>query len=185
MTDLKLIPHPMTGPGPVTDLTAGVITTRSGMLTVAYVLLGDTGRIRLPFAAEPARKDDLWRRTCFEAFVGGEGRPDYFEFNFAPSSEWAAYKFKAYREGGANAEGCAPPQISVSMHPRKLSVTAEFDIDAAMKDMRNSCLRLGLSAVIEELSGAKFYWALAHPCDRPDFHHPAGFTHNLKIDDGA
>jgi hypothetical protein len=37
-------------------------------------------------------------------------------------------------------------------------------------------LLLGLSAVIEETSGAKSYWALAHPPGRPDFHHADGFA---------
>ena len=31
---------------------------------------------------------------------------------------------------------------------------------------------LALSAVIEAIDGAKTYWALAHPSDKPDFHHP-------------
>ena len=36
--------------------------------------------------------------------------------------------------------------------------------------------RLALSAVIEERTGAKSYWALAHPDGRPDFHADAGFV---------
>jgi hypothetical protein len=39
--------------------------------------------------------------------------------------------------------------------------------------------RLGLSAVIEDSSGAKSYWALAHPPGKPDFHHPDCFAHEL------
>lgn len=33
-------------------------------------------------------------------------------------------------------------------------------------------LRLALCAVIEASDGSLSYWALAHPADRPDFHHP-------------
>ena len=41
-------------------------------------------------------------------------------------------------------------------------------------------LRLNLAAVIEEKSGAKSYWALAHPpAGPPDFHHPACFVLQL------
>ena len=32
--------------------------------------------------------------------------------------------------------------------------------------------RIGLSAVIETTDGALSYWALAHPAEKPDFHHP-------------
>jgi hypothetical protein len=39
--------------------------------------------------------------------------------------------------------------------------------------------RLGLSAVIEETSGRKSYWALAHPKGKPDFHHADCFTLEL------
>jgi hypothetical protein len=36
--------------------------------------------------------------------------------------------------------------------------------------------RLGLSAIIEEASGRRSYWALAHPPGKPDFHHPDSFA---------
>jgi len=41
-------------------------------------------------------------------------------------------------------------------------------------------LHLNLAAVIEEKSGAKSYWALAHPPEGPpDFHDPACFVLEL------
>ena len=49
--------------------------------------------------------------------------------------------------------------------------------------MRNALRKLtpghGLAAVIEEQSGAKSYWAIAHPADKPDFHDPACFAATL------
>ena len=39
--------------------------------------------------------------------------------------------------------------------------------------------KLALSAVIETVDGAKTYWALAHPSDKPDFHHPDSFVLDL------
>ena len=39
--------------------------------------------------------------------------------------------------------------------------------------------RLGLSAVIEETSGRKSYWALAHPPGKADFHHSDCFALEL------
>jgi hypothetical protein len=36
--------------------------------------------------------------------------------------------------------------------------------------------RIGLAAVIEETSGHKSYWALAHPPGRADFHHSDSFV---------
>ena len=36
-----------------------------------------------------------------------------------------------------------------------------------------------IAAVIEEANGTKSYWALAHPSEKPDFHHPDGFVLEL------
>jgi hypothetical protein len=35
--------------------------------------------------------------------------------------------------------------------------------------------------VIEETSGGKSYWALAHPPGKPDFHHADGFVYELPV----
>ncbi|QLQ12045.1 MAG: hypothetical protein HZY74_00360 [Brevundimonas sp.] len=39
--------------------------------------------------------------------------------------------------------------------------------------------RIGLTAVIEDTDGTISYWALAHPSDKPDFHHPDSFVLEL------
>jgi len=41
-------------------------------------------------------------------------------------------------------------------------------------------LRLALAAVIEEKDGRLGYWALRHPPGKPDFHHPEGYTLELR-----
>ena len=46
---------------------------------------------------------------------------------------------------------------------------------------RDAVWRIGLAAVIEETSGRKSYWALAHPPGRPDFHHAHGFAYELPM----
>ena len=61
--------------------------------------------------AEPWRADELWRTTCFEAFLRPAGEKSYREWNFAPSGNWAAYDFTAYREGMNRAEVDSPPYI--------------------------------------------------------------------------
>jgi hypothetical protein len=45
---------------------------------------------------------------------------------------------------------------------------------------RNSLWQLGLSALTEETSGRKLYWAQAYPPGRPDFHHAVCFVHELS-----
>ena len=40
----------------------------------------------------------------------------------------------------------------------------------------NDVLQLSICAVIEEIDDRLSYWALTHPAERPDFHHPEGFV---------
>jgi len=48
-----------------------------------------------------------------------------------------------------------------------------------------SSLRLALSAVVEETDGRLSYWAIAHPGERPDFHHRDGFVLPLEFEPAA
>ncbi|MCY7270990.1 MAG: hypothetical protein LH485_02895, partial [Sphingomonas bacterium] len=109
----------------------------------------------------PGRANDLWRKTCFEAFVGGDGMA-YREYNFAPSSQWAAYAFDGHRLGMRNAEDEA--EVRIEGGETWIAVEAAVSADFAPGS------RLNLTAVIEEAGGAKSYWALAHPAGPPDFH---------------
>ena len=92
-----LQPHPN---NPECELTVGVTLTRdvSSVLEYRYTLVGDLNRVDFPLAREGRHADRLWTSTCFECFfLRADGQ--YVEFNFSPSSEWAVYEFKGYREG--------------------------------------------------------------------------------------
>ncbi|HVJ01003.1 MAG TPA: DOMON-like domain-containing protein [Sphingomonas sp.] len=142
------------------------------------------------------RRDELWRTTCFEAFLRVEGESDYYEFNFAPSRDWAAYRFTGYREGMAPARVEVDEVQWAQMHPPRPGEsyssaehdeygrthgwqTAEVDLSQLMDLPVDRPWRVGLSAVIEEQNGRKSWWALAHPPGAPDFHHEACFALEL------
>ncbi len=76
-----------------------VARPRPGQLSVRYVVSGKTGGLLLPSAAAQARTDGLWRHTCSELFVRPSPGEAYYEFNFAPSRQWAAYRFDSHRSG--------------------------------------------------------------------------------------
>jgi len=130
-------------------------------------------RFRIPQTAGPGRRDELWKTTCFEAFIQAEGETAYREYNFAPSGDWAAYDFTGPREGMAEAPLSNPPYIRIEDNLTWWSLGATFTLEAGRR------WALGLSAVIEEADGAKSYWALAHGGEKPDFHDPACFTARL------
>ena len=144
-------------------------------LVLRYALAGDLDQLRVPAPGVPARADELWRSTCFEAFLRQDDEPGYLEFNFAPSHEWAAYGFAGYREGMRVADQIPAPRLASARTAQGYELTASLDLSAAA----NTPWRLAVSAVIEEAGGGKSYWALAHPPGRPDFHHPESFVLDL------
>ena len=138
---------------------------------VRYRLVGAAAEVKCPMPRAPQRADDLWRTTCFEAFLA---RADggYYELNFSPSTEWAAYRFDGYRTGMRPTGDVGVPQIEVH------DDAAGYELVASFGTLPNAT-RLALSAIVEDTDGTKSYWALAHPASRPDFHHAGGFALDL------
>ena len=147
----------------------------SAELQMTFRLDGDIRRIRVPPPAVPRIATQLWRHTCFEAFIAVEGQPAYHEFNFAPSGEWAVYAFSGYRNGGPLPNEMMRPHIAVRTTDSRLELDALVRLDGLSANHPRASLRIGLSAVIEASDGLS-YWALRHPADKPDFHDAAGFS---------
>lgn len=161
---VSLRPHPASPPGPIAALTVDV-ERDGGALWLRFVAEGAVDDVAWPEPAE-GRADGLWRTTCFEAFV--ETDDGYVEFNLSPSGQWATYRFDAPRQGMRDAvETPSPPAFNAA--PDEVAVGARLVLPPGAR-------RLGLSAVIEAIDGGISYWALAHPSDKPDFHHPDSFT---------
>jgi len=145
---------------------------------LSYVVTGTIGDIRLPPITDAARRDELWRHTCFEAFVRSRSNAAYYEFNFAPSTQWAAYGFTGYRSGMSPTE-ISTPAINVEADAGRFVLTAVLNPRELPGLSSGFPLQVGLSAVIEDQRGDKSYWALAHPPGKPDFHHSDGFAIEL------
>lgn len=141
---------------------------RAGVSVLVFRVTGVVPAIPAP--AAPARTDGLWQHTCFELFVKPAASEGYYEFNFSPSSQWAAYRFDGYREGMADLP-LAPPAIE----PIEAGIRVTIDLG----DLPAGPWRVALTAVIEERDGTKSYWALNHPGGAPDFHHPDCFALEL------
>jgi hypothetical protein len=127
----------------------------------------------IPSSAGPKRADGLWQTTCFEIFLRQAGEQAYREWNFSPSGDWAAYDFTDYRQDMEPAAVAAPPYIRLEDGLTWWTLGATIAIEAGQP------WEFGLSAVIEERDGTKSYWALAHPSEKPDFHHPDCFVGRL------
>ncbi|SRR6266545_3555678 len=177
---LPLRHHPDSLSLAATHIGVDVARPHAGSLVLCYFVTGKISGLRLPPIAAAVRAEELWQRTCFEAFVRCEASDIYYEFNFAPSTQWAAYRFDGYRSGMREASGVSAPTIAVKVSSALFRLQASFEL-AQLSDLpHDACWRLGLSALIEETSGDKSYWALAHPPGKPDFHHLDCFAHEFS-----
>jgi len=176
---LALRLHPDSRCAAVTRIEVEAARPRPGGLVLRYLVAGAIGDLRLPPAAAPARTDGLWQGTCFEAFLRAPPDAAYCEFNFAPSTQWAAYRFDAYREGMRTAGEIGAPRLEIEATGASLHLQAALDLAGMPALPGDAAWRLGLAAVIEEADGRKSYWALAHPPGRPDFHRADSFVHEL------
>jgi hypothetical protein len=165
----NLVPHPST-PSVIPNLKVWVTIEHAASLAAVattniwFGVGAPADRFVIPEPAEPVRANELWKTTCFEAFLSPFGGCSYREWNFAPSGRWAAYDFTDYREGMAEADVIQPPYIRLEDNFTWWGVGASIAVPADIK------WELGLSAVIEENDGTKSYWALAHAAEKPDFH---------------
>jgi hypothetical protein len=153
----------------------------SGIGFFRYVLRADLSCVRIPPQQSAKRADDLWKHTCFEAFIGAPGATGYYEFNFAPSRKWAAYRFTAYRKGMSSPDMTTPPQISVRRFGDRLELDAAVPLRDFIVPLGATRLTVGLNAVVEEENGTLSYWAVKHAPGKADFHWPGGFVLELSI----
>lgn len=173
---LKLERHPQSPGGEDVRLETQALRS-GGLLILRYALKSPPGAVVVPPKGQPERADELWRRTCFEAFIMREGA-GYYELNLAPSGRWAAYRFDGYREGMADADPVLPPPISIRGDAGSYALRAEIDL-SGLGDLPTGSWRVALTAVLEHPDGGRSYWALRHAPGKPDFHHPDSFVLEL------
>ncbi|MCS5705477.1 MAG: DOMON-like domain-containing protein [Cyanobacteriota bacterium] len=148
------------------------------ILCIDYRLVADLGdspqALLLPApATAPARCDGLWQHTCLEAFVADADADAYWELNMAPSGDWALYRFTGYRIGQESPPGEAL-SFPITRRVDGLELQLRWPLPTELTSAAE--LRLGITAVVEQRSGALSYWALHHPGQEADFHRRDGFS---------
>lgn len=170
---LALTPHSDFPSDAVAAIEVEIVRAGPERLELVYRAQGDIARLLVPASADAERTDGLWASTCFELFAKAAGGEAYCEFNFAPSSQWAAYAFDGYRAG----------MRKLALETPEIEVAATDDVFEVRVAVEASVLRAGahlaLTAVVEETSGAKSYWSVRHAAGKPDFHHAESFAVEL------
>ena len=173
-----LIPHPASPPSPARKIAVDAARLLDGRLALTFMAQGDLSRIRIPAERAPARADELWRATCFEAFLRSPEAEAYVELNFSPSTQWAAYRFDSYRSGMRQAE-IDPPTVKPMTAGKYLGVVASVELGSLPELVPWETWEIGLAAIIEGEDGSVSHWALVHPPGVPDFHHGDCFAGDL------
>jgi hypothetical protein len=177
---LRLCAHPQGESAAVQGIAVDLELTPGGMLRCRYDLRADLSRLRLPSGGAGRRADELWRHTCFEAFLAAAGARAYYELNFSPALDWALYHFGDYRTGMTAPPLAVAPELSVRARAGGLELRASLALDSLPLLAPARALRIALAAVVEDAEGRLGYWALRHPPGNADFHDPQSFTLELS-----
>ena len=171
---VQLVPHPDTPPTAIGSLACSISWQGPGLWCFDYIVGEPPEALSLPVPAAPQRSYGLWERTCFELFLRQPGFGPYYEFNFSPSGEWAAFGFDSYRSGMAELAVAQPLITStdrrqfalamtsyltnLGMDPEQASSLAATKVDSGPAPAQN----YALSATLEDPSfGAPGPWEAA------------------------
>ncbi|WP_299327810.1 DOMON-like domain-containing protein [Parasphingopyxis sp.] len=152
-------------------------------LWLRYFVDCPVDRLFIPGPAEPERMDDLWHSTCFELFLREPGAAPYYEFNFSPSSRWAAYGFTHFREGAHDLAVPSDPAIA-PLDAGDSYFALEVDVTLP-PDRIYPAMLAAISAIIVDADGNKTYWGYRHPEGKPEFHHADCFAARLTPPEAA
>lgn len=164
-------------PPPTTLSPAGEIPSdwkspEGGTVTADLVFEQD-GTIFLTFrwpsqwkmVVSPRSRQELWKSTCFEAFIKAQDGEGYHEINLSPPGQWNAYRFDRYREPLPPREVSGWRLLDMNTSAGELSARMQTDLPPGRE------FQVGLSCVMEIPSGEKVYWSLGEGGGtHPDFH---------------
>jgi hypothetical protein len=160
----------------------GRIARLANRLTLHYSVRGAIEDIRIPAVSTcPARKNELWKATCFEFFIALKDQPRYWEFNLSPSGDWNVYGIEAYRQVNTQGEtGFQKLPFEFLRTGQALSLGIVVDLNEILPPA--PVLQIGIATVIQTQDGNETHWALAHPGASggvADFHLRDGFLIEL------
>lgn len=166
------------------DINASFSWCSSGQLDLSFAVLAEKGLagVVLPKGlidgaqTQGVRRDELWRSTCFEAFLGLPGETRYWEINLSANGDWAVYRFSDYRTGQGEQPQTVPPRIQLRRWHHQLRLEASLDLTPWWP--ANRCPDIALTTVLDRGDQGVSHWGISHPGDRADFHQRSTFlTH--------
>ncbi|MDQ2692482.1 MAG: DOMON-like domain-containing protein, partial [Chloroflexota bacterium] len=135
----------------------GQVSLRDQRLIVQYLLAGDIHAVSLAEeSANPGRKDELWKHTCFELFLAIKDQPQYWEFNFSPSGDWNVYRIEGYRRIDFREE-TSIQRVQPEIGRRSDSLSLEVVVDLSSIVQEGEQIKMGVTAVVRTTDGRESY----------------------------
>lgn len=119
----------------------------------------------------PGRKDELWKSTCFELFLGQQNSSSYLEVNASPSGEWNIYRFDSERQGLRPEPGRCQIFTEKSDEIFRIQINIQTDVIPS---------EIGATAVLAWKDRQNQYFSLQHSKPQPDFHNRSDWIWRLK-----
>lgn len=126
-------------------------------------------------SSQPQRRNELWKSTCFEAFIQPKGAKTYWEINLSPEGHWNVYSFDDYRTPSPPKEASKWKLVEFQLKNSSLLGRFRADFGTAKK------FQAGLCCIIDMPKGEKTYWAIQHSKDKPDYHNNKNFILEREI----
>jgi hypothetical protein len=145
------------------------ITHLQHQLQVQFFLRGPWPSLRpsLSILGTGQRRDELWKETCFEFFIGDVDSDAYFEFNVSPQADWACYRFAGYRQNVLNYSSIESVQWNLRL--TQSGIVAQIIVPCPAELILKK-LRWRPAFISKFDNNQIHYWTHHHGLERPDFH---------------
>lgn len=170
------------------ETVTGVLSEHQHTLSLTFKV-NQAHHYRLPPQLGPGeRKKELWKASCFEVFIRPHNSESYIEFNLSPEGHWNVFEFDGLRspsgvENLKEVQLQTPPMLATTGVPvadKPWRLDSQIDLKGLPEKYLAAGNRMiGISAVLISTQGHARYFALNHPHQKADFHHPKGHTLRL------
>ena len=143
------------------------LSLTSQQLELSFLLQGVGDHYLFERESQAKRADELWRATCFEAFVKNLNSKEYWELNIAPNGSWNLYRFSDYREDMQEESRVLTPKVLFKQERDKVRVSIKVDFMEKLFDER---VDFNLALILLDMEGKRHFFTLNPKEGVADFH---------------
>ena len=114
-----------------------------------------------------SRKNELWKRTCFELFIAKQNDFHYYELNMSPSTEWNFYSFLDYKQEMIEEKSISEPSIQISQTPKGYLFSFNFEL---YTNVLEDNFMFNLAVILLDTKGVRHFYSIHRRREKVDFH---------------